>query len=108
MSDSGIRILSTAVYKIRQLGKQKIVTESVPTLAVEFCDSHKDLPDVRDEVVFQKLVSLGDGMDAGEAVLYSVAMAEAGSLIVSGDKRAMRCIGQLPVKDELRLGLQGR
>jgi hypothetical protein len=108
VSDEQIRILPTAVYKIRQLGMQKIYQEAVVTRAVAFCNAHAGLPDARDEAAFLRLVSLGDAVDAGEAVLFAVALAEPGSVIVSGDKRAMRCIGQLPEQDELRLGLQGR
>lgn len=105
--DLELTVLNTAVYKIRGLGKQKKLQQAVVDLAIDFCERHPDLPDLRDEQAFARLATVGEPMDPGEAVLFSVALAHHGSFVVSGDKRALIWLGNLPGKDPIRKGLQG-
>ncbi len=105
--DLELTVLSTAVHKIRRLGKQKQHHQSVVDRAIDFCERHPDLPDLRDESAFARLASVGEPMDPGEAVLFSVALAHPGSFVVSGDKRALTWLGKLAMKDPIRKGLQG-
>ena len=106
--DDEVRILGTAIHKIRQLGRQATYSVEVVAQAVAFCERHASLPDATDSSAFEQLVALGEGMDVGEAVLYSVAFAHPDSLIVSGDKRAMVSLGRLPPGDNLLQRLHGR
>lgn len=108
VDDGQLCVLGTAVHKIRQMGKQKRYAPAVVNPAIAFCEAHVDVPDARDEAAFSRLVELGEGMEVGEAVLYSVALAHPSSFVVSGDKRAMGRLGRLPAADEIRTALQGR
>lgn len=108
VGDDEVCILGTAIHKIQQLGRQAKYPVEVVAQAVDFCERHVNLPDATDASAFQQLVALGEGMEVGEAVMYSVALAHPGSLVVSGDKRAMARLGRLPQDDRLLRGLQGR
>ena len=108
VGDDEVFILGTAIHKIRQLGRRATYSVEVVAQAVAFCERHASLPDATDSSAFEQLVALGEGMDVGEAVLYSVAFAHPDSLIVSGDKRAMVSLGRLPPDDNLLQRLHGR
>ena len=108
VDDGQMCVLGTAIHKIRQLGQQKKYAQAVVERSVAFCAAHPDLPDVRDEAAFLRLIGLGEGMEVGEAVLYAVALAHAASFVVSGDKRAIDRIGRLAADDEIKKALRGR
>jgi hypothetical protein len=103
-----IRVLGTAAHKIRRLGKQGKYSSDCIERAVAFCSAHEELPDAPDDLVFQRLAELGSGMEAGEAVLFAVAIGTPDATVVSGDKRAITRLGQLSERDEFRRALQGR
>jgi hypothetical protein len=103
-----LKVLATAVFKIRSLGKKGIYPEGVIFQAIRFCESHDEIPTLQNTAVADGLTSLGAGMDAGEVILFSSALEYAPSRVVTGDKRALRMLGKLGKDHEVVRSLQGR
>lgn len=54
------------------------------------------------------ILSAVDGIDSGEAILLALCSRTAGSIFVTGDKRALRALGSVAGLEEIRAALQGR
>jgi hypothetical protein len=105
---SEVRVLGTAIYKIRQLGKKGVYPERVISVAIRFCEDHAEMPALSDTASAESLAAMGAGMDAGEVILFSSALENAGSRVVTGDKRALRTLGNLGEEHDLVRRLRGR
>jgi hypothetical protein len=108
VSPADVKVLETAIFKIRSLGKKGIYTERVISQAIRFCEGHDEIPSLQSTTAADALTSLGAGMDAGEVILFSSALENAASRVVTGDKRALRMLGKLGKEHDLVRNLQGR
>jgi len=107
-NDEDLVILDTARFKICRLGKQKKYAMETIERALQFCQSHAPLPQVRRAETMAGFTILGAGMDPGEAVLFAVAQENPASTVVTGDKRALKVLGSLGKEHPIRQALGGR
>jgi hypothetical protein len=103
-----IRILETAIFKIRRLGKKGTYPERVISRAIRFCEAHEEITTLENTVAAEALSALGDGMDAGEVILFASALENPTSRVVTGDKRALRMLGKLGKDHKVVRSLHGR
>jgi len=103
-----VRVLETAIFKIRRLGKKGTYPERVISQAIRFCEAHKEIKTLENAALAEALSTLGDGMDAGEVILFASALENPTSRVVTGDKRALRMLGKLGKDHDLVRGLHGR
>lgn len=103
-----VRILETAIFKIRRLGKKGSYPDYVISQAIRFCEAHDEIPTLENTAAAEALSAFGDGMDAGEVILFASALENIGSRVVTGDKRALRLLGQLGAGHEVIRSLHGR
>ena len=108
VSSTDLKVLGTAVFKIRSLGKKGIYPERIISQTMRFCESHDEIPALQNTAAAEALTSLGAGMDAGEVILFSSALENSSSRVVTGDKRALRMLGKLGKEHEVVFQLQGR
>jgi len=108
VEEDDLKVLSTAIYKIRGLGKKGTYPAHAISGAIRFCETHDVIPGVENTASAGALLALGDGMDPGEVILFSSALENPGSRVVTGDKRALRCLGSLGKDHEITRSLRGR
>lgn len=103
-----LKVLETAIFKIRSLGKKGIYPARIISRAIRFCESHDAIPAIQNTAETEALTALGTGMDAGEVVLFSSALENPASRVVTGDKRALRMLAKLGKDHAMVRRLQGR
>jgi hypothetical protein len=106
--EADLRILDTAKFKIRQLGRQKRYRKEVVQSALAFCEAREVVPQVENVELLTALVDLGPGIDAGEAVLFAIASEKTDACVLTGDKRSIQLLGSHPSEPAQSAGLKGR
>ncbi len=97
---------SLNVLKNQEKGRRRYGVE-VHARICQFVQQIRTATEVPDPQDMQILLGV-EGIDPGEALLFALSARNLDSVIVTGDKRAIRALATAPGLDEIRLALRGR